>query len=291
MPLANSVILPIVFITVIHLPVVQQSTILFYFLTDVLCTLTKLPSRLPIHFHNGPPLRTSPAEKDTKLTYSSNTVFGAVAGGALGLLLILIKYILTRRELKSWEVSTHAVDGHTTWRSFRLEDDAPPSSSQQHTMRGIYDNWLLVRFSVAFFFMVVFQMDTIVIQISGERAMQVAAAAASPDLSAATAKRNLVLLIPSAFASALGLFTFGTTAHFRDTMASALCGRRRRRQQQREHEQQRQWPGEEGRSRNRRDMNPFSDVDDHDADWGINEYYVLGRTERPSASGAANSPH
>lgn len=79
-------------------------------------------------------------------------VFGAVAGGAFGLLMILIKYISTRRELKTWEVATH-VDGRTTWRSFRLSDDAPADQMPaQHSM-GIYDNWLLVRFSVAFVFM------------------------------------------------------------------------------------------------------------------------------------------
>lgn len=69
--------------------------------------------------------------------------------------MILIKYIQTRRELKSWEVATHDVDGHTTWRSYRLDDDDAPAEggpAQHHA--GIYDNWLLVRFSVAFFFMV-----------------------------------------------------------------------------------------------------------------------------------------
>lgn len=80
------------------------------------------------------------------------TVFGAVAGGAFGLLMILIKYINTRRELKTWEVATH-VNGHTTWRSFRLSDDAPAEQMPAQHSLGIYDNWLLVRFSVAFVFM------------------------------------------------------------------------------------------------------------------------------------------
>lgn len=80
------------------------------------------------------------------------TVFSAVAGGALGLLMILIKYIITRRELKCWEVATR-VNGHTTWRSFRLSDDTPAERMPAQHAMGIYDNWLLVRFSVAFFFM------------------------------------------------------------------------------------------------------------------------------------------
>lgn len=48
--------------------------------------------------------------------------------------------------------------------------------------------------------------------------MQHAAISSAPDLSASRAIKNAALLIPSAFASALGLFTFGTTSHFRDTM-------------------------------------------------------------------------
>lgn len=80
------------------------------------------------------------------------TVLCAVAGGTFGLVMILCKYIITRRELKSWEVTTR-VDGHTTWRSFRLSDDATANQMPAQHAMGIYDNWLLVRFSVASFFM------------------------------------------------------------------------------------------------------------------------------------------
>lgn len=56
-------------------------------------------------------------------------------------------------ELKTWEVATH-VDGRTTWRSFRLNDDASATEMQTSHSTGIYDTWLLTRFSVAFVFMV-----------------------------------------------------------------------------------------------------------------------------------------
>lgn len=76
-----------------------------------------------------------------------------VGAGAILLFMILIKYIQTRRELKTWEVATR-IDGRTTWRSFRLEDDASVSEMPTIHSTGIYDNWLLTRFSVAFVFMV-----------------------------------------------------------------------------------------------------------------------------------------
>lgn len=68
--------------------------------------------------------------------------------------MILVKYIKTRRELKTWEVATH-VDGRTTWRTFRpLQDDTSRAEMPTSHSVGIYDNWLLTRFSVAFVFMV-----------------------------------------------------------------------------------------------------------------------------------------
>lgn len=56
--------------------------------------------------------------------------------------------------------------------------------------------------------------------------MQHAAISSAPDLSASRAIKNAALLIPSAFASALGLFTFGTTSHFRDTMYKTFVPKR-----------------------------------------------------------------
>lgn len=56
--------------------------------------------------------------------------------------------------------------------------------------------------------------------------MQHTAISSAPDLSASRAIKNAALLIPSAFASALGLFTFGTTSHFRDTMYKTFVPKR-----------------------------------------------------------------
>lgn len=69
------------------------------------------------------------------------------------------------------------------------------------------------------------------------------ASAPLPDYRASYAIRNLALLIPSAFASALVLFTFGTTAHFRDTIYTTFVPkrwqqRRRRNEQQATRRQQ-----------------------------------------------------
>lgn len=64
----------------------------------------------------------------------------------------------------------------------------------------------------------IFLIDTVAIQMTGQRDMQLVARSSAPDLGAARAIQNLAILIPSAFASALALFTFGTTKQYRDTM-------------------------------------------------------------------------
>ncbi|KAF3765336.1 hypothetical protein M406DRAFT_329250 [Cryphonectria parasitica EP155] len=136
-----SIILPIIFMILCHLDAVQQSEALFFFLLDVL-------------------------------------FFGFVAGGAAGLLAILVKYIKIRRELKSWEVAT------------------------------------------------VFELDTVIIQITGQKSIDAEAARLLPDLSTSHAKSIFALFIPSAFASLLALFTFGTTKHFRDTIYRTFVPKR-----------------------------------------------------------------
>ncbi|PSR92049.1 hypothetical protein BD289DRAFT_196596 [Coniella lustricola] len=140
--------------------------------------------------------------------------FGSIAGGAAGLLLILTKYIKTRRELKKWEVATH-VDGRTTWRSFRLADDDTGGTPSVAHSTGIYDNWLITRFSIAFAFLCIFEMDSIVIALTNRNTVLAQALDSAPNLSASHARAVFALFIPSAFASLLTLFTFGTTRHCR----------------------------------------------------------------------------
>lgn len=158
--------------------------------------------------------------------YDAYIVFIFTATGGVLLLLILFKYIKTRRELKKWEVATY-VDGRTTWRSFRLSDDEdangqPRQQTQTLHARGIYDNWLLTRFSVAFVFALIFMLDTILLQLLSHKMNLLEAEAAAPDLRASRAVAQFCTMIPGAFASLLMLFTFGTTKHFRDTIVKTF---------------------------------------------------------------------
>lgn len=64
--------------------------------------------------------------------------------------------------------------------------------------------------------------DTVILQLAGHTITQADALAPAPDLSASRAIKQFCTMIPGAFASLLMLFTFGTTKHFRDTIAKTF---------------------------------------------------------------------
>lgn len=67
--------------------------------------------------------------------------------------MILIRYIKTGQELKEWDVEHSAGGSSTTFRSFRLSGDVSIVGIPISQYTGIYDKWLIIRFSIAFVFM------------------------------------------------------------------------------------------------------------------------------------------
>lgn len=93
-------------------------------------------------------------QKTTKAD-SLHPVVLFVGSGAVLLMMIMVKYIRTGKELKQWDVSSEFGD-YKSWRtlSFRVDDGTPITPNVFEQTTGIYDRWLIVRFSIAFFFMV-----------------------------------------------------------------------------------------------------------------------------------------
>lgn len=77
--------------------------------------------------------------------------------------MILVKYIRTGRELKEWEADTEfgttlgSFRDYNSFRklSFRIDDGTPIAQNLNVLAQttGIYDRWLIIRFSIAFVFM------------------------------------------------------------------------------------------------------------------------------------------
>lgn len=234
-----SVLLPLIFINLCFWKPIYDSSLLFYIFFDFCCTF------LLHDFLTGWWL--------TRLILPLVVVF--IGTGAILLFIILVKYIRTGRELKEWDVGTGFGDlDQTSWRklSFRFDDGTQVTQNVFAQTTGIYDRWLVIRFSIAFVFMMyvlypklrepsrmkqvtdtqvffppsLFVVNICVIQATGHADILHDSRAAAPDLSAFRAKRNLTLLMPGEIAGPLALVTFGTTKHFRDTLSRTFVPKR-----------------------------------------------------------------
>ncbi|KUI61950.1 hypothetical protein VP1G_09094 [Cytospora mali] len=174
-----------------HLETVQSSEPLFYFFADVL-------------------------------------YFVFIGAGAILLLMIVLKYVRTRRELNAWTwvfATGYTRGGSSASRAYRLDGERTSSSDstvqqqeQQFQPKGIYDSWLLLRLCIAFACLCIFEFNTVIVQITGHADMVADASRSTPDLSPERARRDFALLMPGAIASVLAFVTFGTTQQFRQTM-------------------------------------------------------------------------
>ncbi|ROW00577.1 hypothetical protein VSDG_03191 [Cytospora chrysosperma] len=158
-----------------------------------------------------------------------------IAAGAVFLLMILVKYVQTRRELKAWTwvyaIGDNTRRGSSTTRAYRLNGETTPSTDntaqqQQFRPNVIYDSWLLLRLCIAFAFLCIFEFNTVIVQLTGHTDMEADAARDAPDFSAERARRDLALLMPGAIASVLAFVTFGTTQQFRNIMYRAFIPKR-----------------------------------------------------------------
>ncbi|KAK8080604.1 hypothetical protein PG997_008422 [Apiospora hydei] len=136
-------------------------------------------------------------------------------GGCILLIMILIRYIQTRRQLKTW---SHGYGKKST--STETTSNGPHISGggSKPQSQGIYDRWLLIRFTIAFVFLAIFEVTNIIFQISAQQNNNRDAAAAAPDLSAKRAIAMMYFNMPGVTASLLAFVVFGTTRPFRERM-------------------------------------------------------------------------
>ena len=134
------------------------------------------------------------------------------------------KYIHTKRHLLAWNV--------------RYGKSAPSASlSLNHSTidsavtepKSIYDNWLMIRFTVGFFCLSAFEVAQIMFQLASMS--NVRALGDSADLSADRARLDFLLFMPGCAASLVVFLVFGTTRTFCHTIYATFvprCLRERR---------------------------------------------------------------
>ncbi|KAL2264359.1 hypothetical protein VTK26DRAFT_5785 [Humicola hyalothermophila] len=137
------------------------------------------------------------------------------ASGALILFAILARYIHSRITLASWSVKYGRSSGGTADTGAGT-GTGPPALRQPK--RSIYDNWLVLRFAIAFVALSLFQIIVVNFQLRAAATNKRANLEHEPDLSAGRAKGDFSLFAPGVTAAPFMFLVFGTTRTFREYM-------------------------------------------------------------------------
>ncbi|KAK8033324.1 hypothetical protein PG991_002722, partial [Apiospora marii] len=186
-----SVVLPLLTICLLQVPAVQSSFVGFIVLADIEFALS-------------------------------------CAGGCVLLIMILVRYVHTRRMLLSW---SHGYGKKSSSTGTTSNGHQPSSGGARPPLQSIYDRWLLIRFTIAFVFLAIFEVTNIIFQITAQQNNNRDAVATTPDFSAERAISMMYFNMPGVTASLLAFVVFGTTRPFRQRMYRTFvpgCLRRKR---------------------------------------------------------------
>ncbi|KAK2053212.1 hypothetical protein LY76DRAFT_525092 [Colletotrichum caudatum] len=168
-------------------------------------------------------LRSVQKQTVTFLLLADSFMAFCMSGSGVLLIIILIKYIYTRRNLLSWSVQ-YGQQLNSSESSNTLVSDG----GDWKRRRSIYDNWLVVRFTIGFVAIATYQCFSIIFQVISSRQNSRDFLRESPDLSFDRLHQDLLLFIPGASASLLTFVVFGTTKTFLEYIADTLVPRRLR---------------------------------------------------------------
>ncbi|ROV94061.1 hypothetical protein VMCG_08219 [Cytospora schulzeri] len=137
----------------------------------------------------------------------------SLAVGSSLMIAVLVRYVRTRQKFTQWNPpkynSTTASEAGTT----------TTGTQTNKGRRGLYDRWLMVRFTIAFVMLAVFEATNILFQTTALTNDIHDAAASAPDLSAARAIQTLFLYMPGTTPGIFLFVVFGTTASSRRKLA------------------------------------------------------------------------
>ncbi|KAI1480704.1 hypothetical protein F4774DRAFT_424662 [Daldinia eschscholtzii] len=130
--------------------------------------------------------------------------------GSILLIAILVKYIYTRHQLISWNARYLF-----SRRSQEVGGEILNVLDRGDGRQSIYDRWLVLRFSIAFVVLGVFQLITILLEISQLSNHTMEKLGESANLSKERATNDFLLFLPGVSTSLLVFIVFGTTRTFR----------------------------------------------------------------------------
>ncbi|KAH8884370.1 hypothetical protein GQ53DRAFT_618258, partial [Thozetella sp. PMI_491] len=147
----------------------------------------------------------------------ADLVMLSLAIGLCLVLSILVQYVRSRKRFLQWSSQQNESGTATT---------ASEGAYKRNRSKGLYDRWLLARFTVAFIFLGVFEITNTLFQVSSVQNNRQDAVSTKPDFSAQRAIPKILLFMPGVTPGVMMFLVFGTTKVFRTYMYSAVVPRR-----------------------------------------------------------------
>lgn len=134
--------------------------------------------------------------------------------------MILVRYIRSRSQFKTWSIG-YGVDSMTTDTDPRRSYGPP----RRRRSQGFYDRWLVIRFTIAFVALSIFECSIATFQVTGQQNNTVDFLSEKPNTSASKAIRVSLQDLPGVTASLIPFIVFGTTRPFREKMYKTFVPR------------------------------------------------------------------
>ncbi|KAL1860245.1 hypothetical protein Daus18300_009299 [Diaporthe australafricana] len=145
----------------------------------------------------------------------------SLAIGSGLMIAVLIRYVRTRQKFTQW--SPPNWNSGTTSQGGTVATGSQDSSHRNLSgRRGLYDRWLMVRFTIAFVSLAIFECTNTLFQFTALQNNMKDSKATAPDLSAGRAIQTLVLFMPGTTPGIFIFVVFGTTASSRKKLADLL---------------------------------------------------------------------
>ncbi|KAM3075187.1 hypothetical protein ACMFMF_005866 [Clarireedia jacksonii] len=152
---------------------------------------------------------------------STITMMLSMTFGSVCMVLILTKYVKTRRLLFSHERHNGWFGSSRTMTGVSTGTDA---TAARATRRAVYDRALMIRFTTVFVILLIFEAVLIFFSLFSSNNFQLLAKASSPNFSTSGAITDILFFIPGVTTSLVCFLVFGTTKSFQQYKYLILCG-------------------------------------------------------------------
>ncbi|POS73590.1 hypothetical protein DHEL01_v208027 [Diaporthe helianthi] len=150
----------------------------------------------------------------------------SLAIGSGLMIAVLIRYVRTRQKFTQWSPpnwnSGSTSQGGTEPTLAGSQDSSHRKPSGR---RGLYDRWLMVRFTIAFIALAIFECTNTLFQVTALRNNMKDSKASAPDLSTGREIQAMILFMPGTTPGIFIFLVFGTTTSSRKKLANLLIPR------------------------------------------------------------------